>query len=161
MKHVPFTMKREKGSLSKQRELGGDAKSQSYSLQFLLLLIINIKILLFQIYIFHIDSFHVKKSFASGLKNTNQNHNTRIKQFCAKLPPGFHFSSFHLPSLSLLHLPEKPSRQEGDSPERSQGHQEERMPDSSLHNLHLVSISRKHSNVSQPYTFEGQSCSIL
>ena len=52
MKHMPFTMKREKGSLSKQRELGGDAKSQSYSLQFLLLLIINIKILK-TIYIFN------------------------------------------------------------------------------------------------------------
>jgi len=47
MKDMPFTMKREKGSLSKQREIGGDAKSQSYRMQFLLLLIINIKILLF------------------------------------------------------------------------------------------------------------------
>ena len=47
MKDMPFTMKREKGSLSKQREIGGDAKSQSYRMKFLLLLIINIKILLF------------------------------------------------------------------------------------------------------------------
>lgn len=83
---------------------------------------------LFQVYIFHIDTFHVKKSLASGLKNTKQKHNIRIEQFHAKLivkkhvTPGFHFSSFHLLSLNLLHLPEKHSRREGDSPERNQAH---------------------------------------